>query len=162
MVNNSLCFFSNPPCVNPKKPSLFKVTCSRSPSSASNFYKLLCLSSKNAGTEEIKRAYRTLALKYHPDVCDGEDTTKTFVLLHTAYTTLMDPVLRKDYDSRLVGCRDQPGGHVCVGCAFNTDDGGERRRWEVQIMELKKRSSAGYGKEGSWGSRMRYVNKHTN
>ena len=151
MVNNSVCFFSNPPCVKPKP--LFKVTCCRSSASASNFYKLLCLSSKNAETEEIKRAYRTLALKYHPDVCDNEDATKKFVLLHTAYTTLMDPVLRKDYDATLVSSR-----------AFNGDEVFEtkRRRWEVQIMELKKRSSGSCGKEGSWGSRMRYVNKHTN
>ncbi|XP_024979050.1 dnaJ homolog subfamily B member 14-like [Cynara cardunculus var. scolymus] len=150
----SSCFFSNPPCVKPKP--LFTVTCCRSAShgSGSNFYELLSLTSKNAGTEDIKRAYRTLALKYHPDVCDDEDATKTFVLLHTAYTTLMDPVLREDYDSTLVGCRDQPAGHVCVGCAV-TDQVGERR-WEVQIMELKKRSTTCYGKEGSWGSRMRF------
>ncbi|KAI3715781.1 hypothetical protein L6452_22768 [Arctium lappa] len=149
MVNNSLCFFSNTPCVKPKP--FFTVTCCKSSASAShgsnsNFYKVLCLSSKTAGIEEIKRAYRTLALKYHPDVCDDEDATKTFVLLHTAYTTLVDPVSREDYDCTLVGCRNQPG-HV-----------GERRRWEVQIMELNKRSSTPtyYGKEGSWGSRMSF------
>ncbi|KAI4296331.1 hypothetical protein L6164_036297 [Bauhinia variegata] len=34
-----------------------------------NFYKLLSLSPKTATMDEIKRAHRSMALPYHPDVC---------------------------------------------------------------------------------------------
>ncbi|KAI3715780.1 hypothetical protein L6452_22767 [Arctium lappa] len=153
MANISVCFGSNPCVVKP-----LTVAC-RSSASAShhdtaiNFYELLSLSSNKAGAQEIKRAYRTLALKYHPDVYHDEDATKTFVLLQTAYKTLVDPESREEYDRTL---RYRESGHVCVACKI-TDHVGEERRWEGQIAELRKRSSN--HKEGSWGSRVRSVNK---
>ncbi|KAL4588510.1 hypothetical protein LXL04_001401 [Taraxacum kok-saghyz] len=116
-------------------------TCSKN----TNFYQLLSLSSSKAGNQEIKRAYRTLVLKYHPDVSHDHDTTKTFIMLHAAYKTLMDPELRAEYDCTL----------GCHGCRITDDDVGvEGRRWEAQIVELRKRSSYRVDrKEGSWGSR---------
>lgn len=149
MANIPLCFGSNP-CAKP-----LIVACKSTPASHdtssysgwnSNFYKMLSLSSNKAGTQEIKKAYRTLALKYHPDVSHDQDTTEMFVLLQIAYKTLVDPELREHYDFTL-RCRED--GHV-----------GEARRWEGQIVELKRRSSfRAERKEGSWGSRVRYANR---
>ncbi|KAJ9538310.1 hypothetical protein OSB04_031043 [Centaurea solstitialis] len=149
MANISPCFGSNPCMVKPQI-----VACRSSSSAISqhdtaiNFYELLSLSSNKAGSQEIKRAYRRLALRYHPDVYHDEDATKTFVSLQKAYKTLVDPKSREAYDSTL-GYRES--GRVFVGRKFTDDDVGEGRRWEGQIAELKKRSSN--HKEGSWGSR---------
>ena len=56
-----------------------------------NFYKMLSLSDNSATTDEIKRAYRSMALQYHPDVCHDpsmkEESTRMFVQLNAAYKT---------------------------------------------------------------------------
>ncbi|KAK9060286.1 hypothetical protein SSX86_020990 [Deinandra increscens subsp. villosa] len=153
MASISLCFGSNT-CVRPIIFASKSTSGSGSGSDNTNFYKLLSLSNK-AGTQEIKRAYRTLALKYHPDVSREQDTTKMFLLLQTAYKTLVDPVSREEYDCAL---GFEESGHVCVGHRFG-DHVGECRRWEDQIVELKRRSSfRSQLKDGSWGNRVRYAN----
>lgn len=164
MSNISLCYGSNICIIKPLKVACRSTSTSHDtdsdlgPGSGSNtnFYKLLSLSSNKVGTQEIKRAYRTLALKYHPDVCHDQDTTKMFILLQRAYKTLMDPVSREEYDCTL-GCHEP--GHVFVGSTF-ADRVREERTWEGQIVELRRRSSFRCErKEGSWGSRVRYANR---
>ena len=53
---------------------------------------------KNATETEIKKAYRTMSLKYHPDRNPSEDATTIFQSINEAYETLIDPVKRKQYD----------------------------------------------------------------
>ncbi|KAG8532590.1 uncharacterized protein KY384_002467 [Bacidia gigantensis] len=63
-----------------------------------DFYKLLSLD-KGASDREIKKAYRTLSKKYHPDKNPGNETaSQRFVEIAEAYETLTDPELRKIYD----------------------------------------------------------------
>ena len=52
--------------------------------------------SKTASQDEIKKAYRKLASKHHPD--KGGDT-KTFQEIQTAYDVLADPNRRAEYDA---------------------------------------------------------------
>lgn len=52
---------------------------------------------RNASTEEIKHAYRTLAKKYHPDT-GSEKTDVAFKELRLIYLILIDPIQRKSYD----------------------------------------------------------------
>jgi DnaJ-class molecular chaperone len=59
-----------------------------------DYYEILGLS-KTASQDEIKRAYRKLALKYHPD--KGGDQDK-FKKVNEAYQILSDPQKRSRYD----------------------------------------------------------------
>jgi DnaJ-class molecular chaperone len=54
--------------------------------------------SQGASGEEIRRAFRALALHCHPDVCAGPDAGRRFREISDAYDVLHDPVTRSRYD----------------------------------------------------------------
>jgi len=63
-----------------------------------DYYKILGVS-KKATPEEIKKAYRKLALEYHPDHNKGNASAEAaFKDLNEAYAVLRDPEKRKQYD----------------------------------------------------------------
>jgi curved DNA-binding protein len=63
-----------------------------------DYYKILGLS-KSASPEEFKKAYRKLALKYHPDRNQGDKTSEAkFKDINEAYAVLSDAEKRKHYD----------------------------------------------------------------
>jgi curved DNA-binding protein len=53
---------------------------------------------RGAGEDEIKRAYRRLARKYHPDVSKEKDAEEKFKEVQEAYDILKDPDKRAAYD----------------------------------------------------------------
>ena len=54
---------------------------------------------KNATAEEIKKAYRNLAFKYHPDRNQGDQRAEEqFKKINAAYSVLGDEVKRRQYD----------------------------------------------------------------
>ena len=66
---------------------------------AEDYYKALGLE-KNADAEAIKKAYRKLALKYHPDRNPGnKEAEEKFKKISEAYAVLSDPEKRKQYDN---------------------------------------------------------------
>jgi molecular chaperone DnaJ len=63
-----------------------------------DYYKTLGVS-KNAKTDEIKKSYRKLARKYHPDANKGDPKAEErFKEISEAYNTLSDEKRRKEYD----------------------------------------------------------------
>lgn len=63
-----------------------------------DFYKTLGVDSR-ASAEEIKRAFRKLARKYHPDVSKEKDAEARFKEVNQAYETLGDAEKRAEYDA---------------------------------------------------------------
>jgi molecular chaperone DnaJ len=64
-----------------------------------DFYILLGLG-RNASLGEIKRAFRKLARKYHPDINPGDSRAAAqFRQIAEAYETLIDPIRRQRYDA---------------------------------------------------------------
>lgn len=63
-----------------------------------DFYEVLGVS-KNSSDDEIKAAYKKLALKYHPDRNKEAGAEQKFIEIQEAYDVLKDPEKRKTYDT---------------------------------------------------------------
>lgn len=65
-----------------------------------NYYSILGLT-RNATQDEIKSAYRTLCLKYHPDRCKLQNATQMFQTIEEAYDVLSDDEKKRLFDASL-------------------------------------------------------------
>src|SRR6185369_13950398 len=77
-----------------------------------DYYEVLGLE-RSANQEQIKQAYRQLALKWHPDRNTAPDATDRFKEVAEAYAVLSDPTKREQYDT---------GGHAGVSERWSTED----------------------------------------
>lgn len=62
-----------------------------------NLYSILEITS-TATKEEIKKSYRKLLFKYHPDTSKRKNNTKKLMAIKNAYDILSDDILRARYD----------------------------------------------------------------
>lgn len=77
-----------------------------------DYYETLGVS-RDCSQEEIKRAYRRLARRYHPDVCKEDGAEDRFKEISKAYAVLSDPQKRRRYDMYGEdGLGAAPGGDV--------------------------------------------------
>jgi len=63
-----------------------------------DYYEVLGVG-KDASKEEIKKAYKKLAMKYHPDVSKEKNAAERFKKISEAYAVLSDDEKRKQYDT---------------------------------------------------------------
>ena len=65
-----------------------------------NYYEILEINESELATEEdIKKAYRRLAMLYHPDKNPDKEEQEKFKEIEEAYSVLVDPEKRKKYDT---------------------------------------------------------------
>jgi molecular chaperone DnaJ len=132
---------------------------------STDFYDLLGVSS-DASDSEIKKAYRKLAMKYHPDKNpDDEDAEKKFKEISQAYSVLSDADKRSNYDR--YGTADFSGmpedifssfSDIFQGFGFDMF-GGRRTRGSRARAEPKKGSNIGIAVEVSLHEALRGTQK---
>lgn len=69
-----------------------------------DYYAILGVA-RDASTDEIRRAYRKLAIQWHPDKNPSEQAGNKFKKISEAYQVLSDPQTRRQYDESLRGGR---------------------------------------------------------
>ena len=67
-----------------------------------DYYQVLRIS-RQASAAEIKRAFRRLAVLFHPDKNDSEKALRLFQEINEAHEVLSDPLKRAQYDAMLAG-----------------------------------------------------------
>jgi len=78
-----------------------------------DYYQMFGLN-RDASEDEIKRAYRKLALKYHPDHHPNDsESEEKFKEISEAYAVLSDPIKRKEYNT---------SGHVRFKRRYSSED----------------------------------------
>jgi len=74
--------------------------------------------SKNSSDEDIKKSYRKLAKKYHPDLNPGnKDVEKRFKELTQAYDIVGDPAKRKKFDAGMIDAEGNERGFYRGGAS---------------------------------------------
>lgn len=88
-----------------------------------DYYQILGID-KSASADEIKKAYRKLALQYHPDRNKGKDSEAKFKEVTKAYEVLSDPQKKQTYDQFGHAAFEQGAGQGPFGGAQDGPFGG--------------------------------------
>lgn len=118
------------------------------------YYEILGVS-ETATQDEIRKAFKILIRKWHPDMNPGNDSVRMTQLLNEAYSVLSDVSKRRQYDSKLSSTRRQTSSkpksssksNSCGETAKSTDNTKEstnstRKLADDIIDELKKTRDA--------------------
>eukprot|EP00250_Pteridium_aquilinum_P009546 c18741_g1_i1 orf=250-828(+) len=129
---------------------------------AATLYDILDLA-PDVGLSDIKRAYRQMARKYHPDVCPSnraEESTRRFIEIQEAYETLSDPRRRAVYDHAVAMGRGSAANGRMPWSPYAQDcqTADWKSQWESQLFEFKRQSSNRERRTNSWAAQMRRQN----
>lgn len=72
-----------------------------------DYYSTLELN-KDASMDEIRKSFRTLALKYHPDKNKDEGSKEKFMKIVEAYEVLSNASVKKNYDESITIKKNKP------------------------------------------------------
>jgi len=112
---------------------------------AKSLYKTLEIN-ENASSDEIKKAYRKLARKYHPDINKEESAVEKFKEINAAYEVLSDKQKKSQYD--------QFGDDMFGGQNFHDFARGQQRGG-VDINDILREmfggAGGGFGSQGGFG-----------
>jgi molecular chaperone DnaJ len=100
------------------------------PAASEDYYALLGIA-ENIGEAELRRVWRRLAKRFHPDHA-GAHTTASFQKISAAYAVLCDPVARADYDRRRRARATLPA----TAAAPAKADAGRRRAPSVMLSRM--------------------------
>lgn len=115
-----------------------------------DYYKILGVE-RNASAEDIKKAYRKLAHKYHPDVAKASGAKEKFQEIGEAYDTLKNPEKRAAYDQ--LGSGFRPGQDFRPPPDWNKEFGdGQFSFDEMDLADLFAGLSSGR-RDGTRGGR---------
>jgi len=108
------------------------------PATGKDFYKVLGVGEK-ADPDEIKKAYRRLAKKYHPDANrDNPKAAERFKEVGEAYSVLSDPKKRKQYDQmRRFGSMGFGGGGARPGAGGRQSGGAPGAQPDFSFEDLQ-------------------------
>jgi molecular chaperone DnaJ len=108
---------------------------------------------RGAGAGDIKRAYKRLARKLHPDINPGDrEAAARFRQILDAYETLMDPDRRRRYDAGQLGAADDAGTFGFSGFDFSNRVHAERTTtfgelFEEVLAKRQKQDTAAHGSD---------------
>lgn len=119
-----------------------------------NYYDALGVS-KDASTADIKKSYRKLVRKYHPDVSKEPDAADKMQQINLAYETLSDDTKRAEYDQMLANPQGFGGGFGSGAGAnqyqYYRDQGGAGQSGAGQQFteeDLRRHFGQGFGGGG--------------
>jgi curved DNA-binding protein len=127
-----------------------------------DYYQLLGVA-RGATAEEIKRAYRKLARKYHPDVSKEKDAEARMKEVNEAYAVLSDPAKRAAYDKLGSGhragedFRPPPGwdeGMEFGGEEFSPQEAAQFSDFFAEIFGNRTGRAGGFGPAGDHYARI--------
>jgi len=94
----------------------------------SDHYKILDVS-RESSAEDVQRAYRTLALRYHPDRNASPEAAAKMTAINEAWEVLGDPRRRRDYDALL--SKPAPSGEIVAAILLAARETVLRGGWRV-------------------------------
>src|SRR2546430_5575282 len=103
-----------------------------------DYYEILGVA-RTASEEEIKKAFRKLARKYHPDVAKAKGSEEKFKEVNEAYEVLGDAAKRKKYDELGANWRagaefrPPPGWEDAAGRRFSGGRSGQEGDFEFEF-----------------------------